>query len=432
MNEVAVRSDDTTGRPRSRWKRLLRHLYFWVLVGIVAGALVGIVAPSIAEAAKPAGDLFINAIKMIITPIVFFTIVLGITSATSLRKVGRVGLKALIYFEAVTTIALTLGIVIANIVRPGAGMGVAPESLDDSEVHKYAGQPHGFGAFVTGLVPDNVVNAFAEGDILQVLVFSVLFGVALVLLGSAGKPVVDLLERLQQVFFRILRMVMYAAPIGAFGATAFTTGKYGAHTLGHLGALMACFYAACAVFVFILLGFIARLCGVSLLRLLRYFRHELLVVLATVSTETVLPQTMRKLERLGCGRSIVGITVPAGYSFNLDGAAIYLSLTSLFIAQAVGIHLSLAQQLGLVLILVLTSKGGAGVAGAALAVLAATLSSLGTVPVAGIALILGVDRFMNEARALTNIIGNAVATIVVSRWENDFDAERARAELSRS
>ncbi|HEY3682773.1 MAG TPA: C4-dicarboxylate transporter DctA [Streptosporangiaceae bacterium] len=430
---IPTDGDDPGGggaEPRTGWRRLVRHLYFWVLVGVVAGAVVGLVAPGAGEALGPLGDLFINAIKMIITPIVFLTVVLGIASATNLRMVGRVGLKALVYFEVVSTFALAIGLVVANVVRPGVGMGVHPADLDASKAQEYTSAPHGFGSFLTSLVPDNVVGAFASGDILPVLVFSVLFGIALVILGERGGPVTELLERFQQVFFGILRIIMYAAPIGAFGATAFTTGKYGAHTLGHLGALMACFYVTCAVFVFVVLGVVTRVCGVSLLRLLRYFREELLVVVATVSTETVLPQTMRKLERLGCGKSVVGITIPAGYSFNLDGAAIYLSLASLFIAQATGVHLSLGAQLGLVLILVLTSKGGAGVAGAALAVLAATLSSLGTVPVAGIVLILGVDRFMNEARALTNIVGNVVATIVVSRWENDFDAGRARAELA--
>lgn len=416
--------------PRSRWRRIVRHLYFWVLVGVVAGAVVGLVAPGAGEALGPVGDLFINAIKMIITPIVFLTVVLGIATATNLRQVGRVGLKAIVYFELVTTFALAIGLIVANVVRPGEGMGVDPADLDASKAHEYTAAPHGFGTFLTSLVPDNIFGAFAEGDILSVLLFSVLFGIALVMLGKRGGPVTDLLERLQQVFFGILRIIMYAAPVGAFGATAFTTGKYGAHTLGHLGALMVCFYVTCVVFVFVVLAVVTRLCGVSLLGLLRYFRQELLVVLATVSTETVLPQTMRKLERLGCGKSVVGITIPAGYSFNLDGAAIYLSLTSLFIAQATGVHLSLGAQIGLVLILVLTSKGGAGVAGAALAVLAATLSSLGTVPVAGIVLILGVDRFMNEARALTNIVGNVVATIVVSRWERAFDAGRARAVLA--
>lgn len=416
---------------RGRWKQALRHLYFWVLAGLLAGVVVGLAAPSSAQTLKPLGDLFINAIKMLITPIVFFTIVLGITSASSLRKVGRVGLKALVYFEAVTTVALGLGMLLADTVRPGAGMDVSPKSLDASAVQGYADQPHGVAAFLTGLVPDSVLGAFADGDILQVLVFSVLFGIALVLVGSAGQPVTDLLGRLQQIFFRILRLVMYAAPVGAFGATAYTVGAFGGQTLGHLGLLMVCLFGACALFVFVLLGLVCRLlCGVSLLRLLRYFRQELLVVLATVSTETVLPQTMRKLERLGCGRSTVGITVPAGYSFNLDGAAIYLSMTSLFIAQAVGLDLPLGQQLVLLLVLVLTSKGGAGAAGAALAVLAATLSSTGTVPVAGIALILGIDRILDEGRALTNIIGNAVAAIVVSRWEKDFDAGRARSELA--
>ncbi|MFF5988018.1 C4-dicarboxylate transporter DctA [Prauserella flavalba] len=427
---TAVQRGSAGPRIRSRWRALSRQLYFWVLVAVLAGALLGLLAPGVGEALKPAGDIFISLIKMIITPIVFVTVVLGISSATSLRKVGRVGVKALVYFQCMTLLALTLGLVVADVFQPGAGLNIDPATLSGQDLPPADETPSGVGGLLESIVPDSVVGAFADGNILQVLVFAILFGVALTLLGERGATLRTGLESVQHVFFTILRVVMYFAPVGAFGAVAFTTGKYGAETLGRLGALMACFYLTCVLFVFGGLALVLRLCGISLWRLLRYFRQELLVVLATTSTETVLPQSMDKLQRIGCGRSVVNLTIPSGYSFNLDGAAIYLTMTSLFIAQALDIPLTLGDQLLLLGVLVISAKGGAGVAGAALAVLAATLSAVPTIPVAGIALIIGIDRFMNEARALTNLIGNLVATIVVSRWERDFDVQRARAVLS--
>lgn len=418
------------GRFSGVLRRLARELYVWVLLAVVAGALTGLLAPEFGASLKPAGDVFINLIKMIITPIVFLTVTIGVSSASDLRKVGRIGLKALVYFQLMTLLALVLGVVVANVVKPGSGLDIDPSTLSTEAVEDTESTPASFGEFLTSIVPDSVVGAFADGNILQVLVFAVLFGISLTLLGDTARPVYDFLEVLQRVFFQILRLVMYFAPVGAFGAVAYTTGQYGAETLGRLGVLMLCFYITCVLFVFVGLALILRLCGISLLRLLRYFRHEFLVVVATTSTETVLPQSMEKLERMGCGRPVVNLTMPAGYSFNLDGAAIYLTLTSMFIAQALGIDLSLGEQLLLIGILVISAKGGAGVAGAALAVLAATLSAMHTIPVAGIALIVGVDRFMNEARALTNLAGNLVATVVVSAWEREFNVDRAKRVLS--
>lgn len=427
---MATKPGQHVDRGWTRLRGLWRHLYFWVLLGVLAGALVGLIAPGFGASLKPAGDMFISLVKMIITPIVFLTVVLGLTSANNLGKVGKVGLKALVYFQLLTGFALLIGLTVGNVIRPGSGMNVDPAHLDPGSIAKYEEKSHGVADFFTGLVPDSVVGAFAEGNILQVLLFSILFGIAASAMGTSARPVLELFAKLQRVFFGVLRLIMYFAPIGAFGAVAYTTGKHGVGALGNLGLLLIAFYVTCVLFIVVVLGTIIRLCGLSLWRMLRYFRHELLVTLATTSTETVLPQTMQKLTHLGCGRSVVNLTVPAGYSFNLDGAAIYLTLTSMFIAQALNIDLTAGQQVTLILIALLTSKGGAGVAGAALAVLTATLSAIGTVPVAGVALIVGIDRFMNEIRAITNLVGNIVATVVVARWEAELDVTRARAVLA--
>jgi aerobic C4-dicarboxylate transport protein len=411
---------------------LFRSLYFQVVVALLAGVAVGHFYPGIATDLKPLGDGFINGIKMVITPVIFCTIVSGIAGMESLKKVGRVGGKAVLYFEVVTTLALVIGLVVANIVQPGAGINADVASLDQGAVAAIADkvQPQTTGQFIMSIIPSSVVDAFAKGNLLQVLLFSVLFGVSLSILGERGQKAREIVDEFGKALLGIVGIVMKLAPIGAFGAMAFTVGKFGIGTLQQLALLIACYYATTLLFVFVVLGSMARLAGVSLWKLIKYLKEEMFIVLGTASTESVLPQLMQKLEAMGVKRSVVGMVVPTGYSFNLDGAAIYLTMTSLFIAQALNIDLSLWQQLGLLAVLLLTSKGGAGVAGAALVALAATLGSTHILPVAGIALVIGVDRLMNEIRALTNLIGNAVATIVVARWEGEIDLVRARAVLN--
>jgi aerobic C4-dicarboxylate transport protein len=395
--------------------RVLKHLYVQVLIGLAAGILVGYFWPKFGVEMKPLGDTFIRLIKMLITLVIFCTVSVGIARMESLKQVGRVGFKTLLYFEVVTTVALVLGLVVANVLRPGEGLNIDPASLDTHAMSHYVADAHvSSSGFIDMIVPNSVVGAFARGDLLQVLLFSVLFGIALS----------------SDTLMRIVEMIMRLAPLGAFGAIAFTVGKYGIGTLQQLGLLILCFYITSILFIAIVLGAAARWAGVGLWPLLRYFREELLIVLGTSTTESVLPRLMEKLERMGCPRAIVGLVLPTGYSFNLDGAAIYLTMTSLFIAQATNTHLTLMQQVGLLAILMLTSKGGAGVAGAALVALTATLSTHNIIPVAGITLILGVDRVLNEVRALTNMIGNVVATLVVARWEGAFDARAAREFLA--
>ncbi|WP_026354997.1 C4-dicarboxylate transporter DctA [Massilia niastensis] len=410
---------------------LFRSLYFQVVVALVAGVAVGHFYPGIATDLKPLGDAFINGIKMVITPVIFCTIVCGIAGMESLKKVGSVGGKALLYFEIITTVALVIGMVVANLMQPGAGINADLASLDHGAVAQIAqkAQPQSTGQFLAAIIPSSVVDAFAKGNLLQVLLFSILFGVSLSILGERGEKARAVIDEFGKALLGIVGLVMKLAPLGAFGAMAFTVGKFGIGTLQQLALLIACYYATTLIFIVLVLGTISRAAGVSLWKLIRYLKEEMFIVLGTASTESVLPQMMQKLEKLGIARSVVGMVIPTGYSFNLDGAAIYLTMTSLFIAQALNIDLSLWQQLGLLAILLVTSKGGAGVAGAALVALAATLASMPLIPVAGIALVIGIDRLMNEIRAITNLIGNAVATIVVARWEGEMDLEQARRVL---
>jgi len=405
----------------TRLTRLSGNLTARVLVAIALGALVGALWPSVGRAMRPVGDTFINLVRMVIAPVIFLTIVGGIAHTSDLKRVGRVGLKAFVYFEVVTTLALAIGLVVMHLVRPGEGIDAAQLATGTATDFAAKGQELKFVDFLTHIVPSSVVGAFAQGEILQVVFFSILFGVALASMGPAGRPVANGLDRVTQVFFRIVGIVMLAAPIGAFGAMAYTIGTFGMASLLTLGRLMACVYATMALFILGGLNLIARLSGFSLFRLLAFIKEEILIVLGTSSSEAVLPRMLDKMERFGCARPVVGLVIPAGYSFNLDGTSIYLSMATLFIAQAYGVHLSLAQQLGVLGVLMITSKGAAGVTGSGFIVLASTLSALRVVPVEGVALVLGVDRFMSEARSITNLIGNAVATVVIARSEGAFE-----------
>ena len=406
-----------------------RTLYFQVLVGIALGVLVGWLAPEWGRALKPLGDGFIKLVKMIIGPVIFLTVVTGIAGMADLKAFGRVGAKAMAYFLTVSTFALAVGLIVGNVVRPGAGLGVDPATLDQGAVATYVDRAHeqSVTGFLLNIIPDSLVSAFTEGEILQVLFVSILFGIALAMVGTRGERLLDGLRMLTAVVFRIVHILMYAAPLGAFGAMAFTIGQYGIGTLANLAQLVATFYLTSLLFVVLVLGLIARLAGFRLLGLIRYIKDELFLVLGTSSSESALPLLMEKLERAGCPKPIVGLVVPTGYSFNLDGTNIYMSLAALFIAQACGIELSLGDQLLLMAVAILSSKGAAGVTGSGFIVLAATLSVVPSVPVAGMALILGVDRFMSECRALTNFIGNAVATIVVARWERSVTPDQLDA-----
>ncbi len=408
-------------------------LYVQVLVAIVLGVTVGWVWPAFGTRLQPLGDGFIKLIKMLIAPIIFTTVVAGLAGMGDLRKVGRVGLKALVYFEVMTTFALIIGLVVANVFTPGAGVHATAASLDGTVVAGYATAAQSQSAvdYILHIIPNSFAGAFVEGDILQVLLLAMLFGLALGQLGEVGKPVLGLINDVSRVFFGLVRIVTKLAPLAAFGAMAFTVGKYGLGSLARLGALLGCVYLTCAVFMVVGLGLVARLAGFSLWKILRYIREELLIVLGTSSSEAGLPGLMAKLERVGCARPVVGIVVPAGYSFNLDGTCIYLTMAALFIAQATDTPLTLAGELGLLGVLLLTSKGAAGVTGSGFITLAATLAATKHVPVAGMALILGVDRFMSEARAITNFIGNTVATLVVAKWEGAFDVTKADAILAR-
>jgi aerobic C4-dicarboxylate transport protein len=418
--------ETTSARP------FYRSLYFQVITAIVIGALLGHLAPATGEAMKPFGDGFIKLIKMIIAPIIFCTVVVGIAGMEDMKKVGKTGGLALLYFEVVSTVALIVGLLIVNLVQPGAGMHIDPASLDSKAVAAYTGpgKMPGTTEFLLNVIPSSVVDAFAKGDILQVLLFSVLFGFALHAFGGRGTLVFDLIEKSSHVLFRIVGFIMKLAPIGAFGAMAFTIGKYGVGSLLSLGKLMGTFYLTCLVFVFVVLGLIARFHGFSIWRFIKYIKEELFIVLGTSSSESVLPRMMAKLENLGAHKSVVGLVVPTGYSFNLDGTSIYLTMAAVFIAQATDTPMTLTQQLTLLLVLLLTSKGAAGVTGSGFIVLAATLSAVGHVPVAGLALILGIDRFMSEARALTNLVGNGVATVVVAKWCGELDVDRMQQQLA--
>ncbi len=409
--------------------RLLRNLTVQVLLAVSLGILLGVIAPGTAKSLKPIGDTFINLVKMVITPIIFLTIVHGIASMADLRKLGRVGGKALLYFELVSTLALVIGLVIVNVTKPGAGLDISTMQLGDVSKYTTAGAQQSTLEFLLHIVPSNVVAAFASGELLPVVFFSVLFGVALTAVGDAGRDIADLLVRFQAVFFKIVSMVMVLAPIGAFGAMAYTVGTFGLKTLVPLARLMLDVYLTMAVFVFVVLGLICRAYGFRIWKFLRFIKDEILLVLGTSSSEAALPRMLQKLEQYGCAKPVVGLVIPTGYSFNLDGTSIYLSMATIFIAQVYKIDLSITQQLTLLGILMLTSKGAAGVTGSGFIVLASTLAATRTVPVEGVALLLGVDRFMSEARAITNLIGNGVATLVVSRSEGAFDdAKREAAE----
>ena len=410
-----------------------KSLYIQVLLAILAGVLLGYFDPGLGARMEPLGKAFIALVKMVIGPVIFLTVVVGIAHMGDLRKVGRIGLKALIYFEVLTTVALAIGLLVANLLRPGAGMGIDPATLDAGAVAEYQHKAESAGgvvAFLQDIIPKTFVSAFTDGNLLQVLLVALLFGIALSRTGDVGRRVLHGLDEVGKVFFVVVHLIMRFAPIGAFGAMAFTVGKYGIGTLASLGWLLAGVYITCLLFVLLVLGAVARFSGFSLWKFLRYIRAELLLVLGTSSSESALPRLIERLEELGCERSVVGLVVPTGYSFNLDGTCIYLTMSAIFIAQALSIDLSLADQLLLLAVLLLTSKGAAGVTGSGFITLAATLGALhGKVPVEGVALILGVDRFMSEARAITNIIGNGVATMFIARWEGMRDDVRMHAAL---
>ncbi len=409
-------------------------LYLQVLAGIVIGGVLGYARPEWGVQLRPLGDAFVSLVKMLIGPLIFATVVVGLAGMGDLKRVGRVGFKALFYFEVVTTLALAIGLVVANTIRPGAGFHVDVKTLDTAGVARYgsAAQQMNWVDFLLHIIPKTFFSAFAEGEILQVLLLAILFGLALGRLGEHGRPVLNLLNDVARVFFGIVGLVVRVAPFAAGGAMAYTIGQYGVGSLRRLGELMACVYLTCAVFIVIVLGGIARLAGFSLWKVIKYIREELLLVLGTSSSESALPGLMEKMERIGCTRSVVGIVVPSGYSFNLDGTCIYLTMAALFLAQATDTPLGLGQQLALLGMLLFTSKGAAGVTGSGFIVLGATLQMTGTVPWQSMVLILGVDRFMSEARAITNFIGNSVATLVVAKWDNAFDATKAGEILARS
>jgi len=413
-------------------QRFYKTLYGQVLIATVAGVIVGHFWPAAGVAMKPLGDAFIKLVRMIIAPIIFCTVVAGIAGAAGVKTVGKAGALALVYFEIVSTVALVIGLIIVNLVQPGAGMNVDPASLDATAVAQYvtAGKAQTPTAFLLDIIPTSVVDAFAKGDILQVLLFSILFGFALRAVGATAAPIVELVDKLSGVLFGIVGIIMKTAPLGALGAMAFTIGSFGLGTLAQLATLVACFYATCLLFIFVVLGAIAWWHAFGIWRFIKYIREEIFIVFGTSSSESVLPRIMEKLEGLGVDRSVVGVVIPAGYSFNLDGTAIYLAIATVFIAQATNTPLGLTRQIMLLALLLITSKGAAGVAGAALIVLAGTLSATGHIPVAGVALILGIHRFMGEAMAVTNLIGNGVATIVVGKWCGLVDHARLAARLA--
>ncbi|MDV2468626.1 dicarboxylate/amino acid:cation symporter [Acinetobacter chinensis] len=427
-------------------KPIYKSLYFQVIIAIIAGVLVGHYSPSgtqiingaeqyvpgIGEQLKPLGDAFIKLIKMIIAPVIFCTVVSGIAGMESMKSVGKTGGIALMYFEIVSTFALLIGLIVINIWKPGTGMNIDPATLDQGGISKYvaSGESQSTIDFLMNIIPNTVVGAFAEGEILQVLLFALLFGFALHQLGDTGKPVLKFIDQVSHVFFNIVNMIMKLAPIGAFGAMAFTIGKYGIGSLAQLGELIICFYITCVLFIFLVLGTISRICGFSILKMIRMIREELLIVLGTSSSESVLPRMLKKLEIAGCEKSVVGLVIPTGYSFNLDGTSIYLTMAAIFIAQATNTQLDVSHQITLLLVLLISSKGAAGVTGSGFIVMAATLSAVGHIPVAGLALILGIDRFMSEARALTNLVGNSLATIVVAKWVGKLDTEKLNEALN--
>ncbi|CAJ1819285.1 MULTISPECIES: dicarboxylate/amino acid:cation symporter [Aeromonas] len=412
-------------------KKLFSSLYFQVLLAITLGVFLGHVYPELGADMKPLGDGFVKLIKMIIAPVIFCTVVTGIAGMESMKAVGKTGAIALLYFEVVSTIALIIGLCVVNLLQPGAGMNVDPAALDASAISAYAEQAKSQGiiAFLLDIIPGSVIGAFASGNILQVLLFAVLFGFSLHHIGEKGQIIFGVIDSFSKVIFGIINMIMRLAPVGAFGAMAFTIGKYGVGSLVQLGQLIACFYLTCLFFIFIVLGSIAKASGFSILRFISYIREELLIVLGTSSSESVLPRMLDKMEKLGCQKSVVGLVIPTGYSFNLDGTSIYLTMAAIFIAQATNTPLDLFQQITLLVVLLISSKGAAGVTGSGFIVLAATISAVGHLPLAGLALILGIDRFMSEARALTNLIGNGVATVVVAKYCKQLDEKKMDAVL---
>ena len=416
--------------------RLFSSLYMQVLGAIVVGVILGHYAPQTATAMKPLGDGFIALIKMIIAPIVFCTVVSGIAHMGDIKKAGKLGLKSLLYFEVLTTFAMVIGLIVVNLAKPGAGMHIDPATIDTSNVSRYitgsTEKASSFSAFMLDLIPHTVFSPFVEGNLLQVLVVAVIIAWALLGMGRTGKPVLQMIERTSQLFFRVVKLLMSLAPIGAFGAMAFTIGKFGVGSLHNLAFFMLTFYLTCVLFIFLVLGLLLKsVTGLSIFGLLRFIREEIFIVLGTCSSETVLPRMMEKLVQLGCAKPVVGMVLPTGYSFNLDGTSIYFTMAVVFLAQATDIHLSLIDQLAILAVLLFTSKGAAAVVGTAFVTLAATLSTTGAVPVAAIALVLGIDRFMAEARAVTNLIGNAVATLVLAKWEKSLDVSVANKVLSR-
>jgi aerobic C4-dicarboxylate transport protein len=425
---TALAIDKPTTKAKAWWK----ELWIQVLIAMAVGIALGVVNPDLAARMQPFGDAFIKVIRMLIAPIIFCTVVHGIAHMADMARVGRVALKAILYFEAITTIALIVALVMVNLLKPGVGMNIDPASINASVIEPYVKQTAavGFIPFLMNIIPNTFVGAFAEGHILQVLFISVACGFALVQLGECAKPLVDLIDVGAKMIFAVVGIVMWAAPIGAFGAIAFTVGKFGIGSLASLGKLLAEFYLTCVVFVIVALAPVARFCGFSLLKLIRYIWEELLICVATTSSETVLPRMLTKLERLGCDKSVVGLVIPTGYSFNLDGTCLYLAMASVFLAQATNTPFDLSQQIGLLIILLVTSKGAAGIAGAAFVVLAATLGATGAIPVASVALVLGIHRLMSQGLTPTNLIGNAVATIVIAKWENALDARRMREVLN--
>jgi aerobic C4-dicarboxylate transport protein len=427
-----MNTDTTLATPVAKRRPWYLTLWIQVIIAMVIGVLVGHFSPQAGTAMQPLGDAFIKLIRMLIAPIIFCTVVLGIAKMGDMTRVGRVAIKTLIYFEVLTTIALAIGLIMVNLWQPGVGMNISASSLDAGSVKGYIAQTQtqGIVPFLMNIIPGTVVGSLAEGNVLQVLFLSVIFGSTLISLGDYGKPLINVLDIISKMLFGAVAIVMWAAPLGAFGAIAFTVGKYGAGSLWSLGNLLACFYVTCLVFIFFVLGPICRICGFSLLKLMRYIREEILICLATTSSETVLPRMLTKLEELGCKPSVVGLVIPTGYSFNLDGTCLYLAAVTVFLAQATNTPLDLYQQLGLLAVLLLTSKGAAGVAGAAFVVLAATLSTVGTIPVTSVALILGVHRLLSEGLTPTNLIGNAVATIVISKWEGELDEEQLHRVLN--
>jgi aerobic C4-dicarboxylate transport protein len=407
-------------------KPLYKVLYVQVLAAIFIGIVLGWVAPETGAAMRPLGDGFIKLVRMMITPIIFCVVVVGIAKIGDLKAVGRIGVKALIYFEVISTLALIIGLVVVNVIRPGEGINADPASLDQAAVSAYAATAEKLSTteFILNIIPNTVVGAFASGEILQVLFFSVMFGIALLYLGEEGRHLIAIIDQFSHALFRMINMLMRVAPIGAFGAMAFTIGRYGIGTLFQLGALMAGVYLTCAFFVFVVLGLVCRMTGFSILKFLKYIKEEILITIGTSSSEAVLPRIMNKLENLGCAKPVVGLVVPTGYSFNLDGTSIYMTMAAIFIAQATNSPLSFGEQIGLLGLAILTSKGSAAITGGGFVTLAATLAAFPAVPVAGLALIVGIDRFMSEARAITNLIGNSVATVVVAKWEGALDVRR--------